>query len=374
MPRNTVLVVGAAGKVGFSSVQYLAASGIVNRLYLIDIRSLESATNNAILISAFYDKYPLIKPIQHDIMDIDKTAKILREIKPTVIFNAATIFSSMFYKDIAKKIIKKRGLTFKAHVPGHTIAKDLVPIYKLMQAVKESGIETKVVNIAFPDHTHPILAKVDLSPTVGGGNIDLIVSGMKRVLADEMGIASSRINITMVAHHAITVWPPEEVPYFIKIIVDGVDITKQFDKSQLDHYLFKAQRLQENDVDNTPMAAASGIRNVLAILNDEGCVRHCPGPNGLLGGYPTYLDSEGAKVILPRELSMEKATEINIAGMRRDGIEQIENDGTVIFTKECIAFMEEVLNLRGWEKMKIEEAELMAKELLNAYTQLAEKA
>jgi hypothetical protein len=64
-----------------------------------------------------------------------------------------------------------------------------------MQAVKMSGIDTKVVNGAFPDTTNVVLGKVGLAPTCGGGNMDMGVYRLKRIIARDLGVPFQSVTI-----------------------------------------------------------------------------------------------------------------------------------------------------------------------------------
>ena len=368
MPRNTVLVVGGAGRGGRYTVEFLARSNLVNEIVILDVKDPTTTYYNTLIGAASQDYYPELRYVVQSVLEVDKMAKLLKEVKPAIVINMATLIPTIPFEPIARRAVKDAGLPYPTHILAHTLAKDLAPMYRLMQAIKESGIETIVVNIASPDHVHPILDKVGLTPTVGGGNIDLIVQGIRKAVAGKMNVPMRRVEVFMIAHHAVFAWPPGEVPYFLKIVVDGQDVTKQFDKNEL---LAKAQSMIPDDC--LSMAAASAVANALAILGDAKIIRHASGPDGLPGGYPLKMDAEGVEVVLPKEVSMNEALEMNMEGMKKDGIERIEDDGTIVFTKEAVTVLEEVAKLSGWTKLRLEEAEEMAKQLLEAYRKIAEK-
>ena len=369
MPRNTALIVGGKGQVGRYAVDFLARSGLVSEIFVIDMKEPVDVAMNAVM-GALINGYPVeVKPIKQDIMNVEETAKLLKELKPTIIFNAATMLSTFLYAPIAKRLVKELSLPLKSYLAGHTLAKDLAPIYKLMQAVKESGIDTKVVNIAFPDNSHIVLNKVGLSPLIGGGTIDLTVNAIRRIVAKKKNVPVSAVQVSMVAHHAIRVYPGGEVPYFIKIVVNGEDVTSEFNTDEL----INESNKMTLGFNNASMVAASAVENMISILGDKKAFRHSPGPNGLPGGYPLEMNADGVEVILPKEITLDKAIELNLTGMQKDGIERVDPDGTVTYTKECVMFFEEALGIHGWERMKLEETVDLAKELIRVYTELAKK-
>lgn len=81
--------------------------------------------------------------------------------------------------------------------------------------------------------------------------------------------------------------------------------------------------------------ATSAVRNIMAFLNDTNELAHSPGPNGLIGGYPLRINGERVEVVLPAGVSMEHAVRVNEDGARAEGVEQITEDGTLIFTDEA---------------------------------------
>lgn len=361
------MVTGGAGRVGSYVLEFLARTPGIDKIVLTDINEAlgRAVVNNAIIGTAVSDIYPKIEFKRLDLTSEDQIQTLIKEVEPRVIIHTGTLLSSFYYARIIKKRIK--GLGIRSYLAGHTIAKDLALIYRLMKALKKTSIDAKVVNVTFPDNTHPVLAKRGLVPTVGAGTIDLNVQGIKKSVADKIGAPMNNIFVTMVAHHAVRVYPAGDVPYYLKIRCFGEDITGKFDLNEL---ISESNRLTGIGVrDNAPMTAASIVKNVVAILNDSGLLTHAPGIDGIPGSVPVRLTSKGAEIMLPKDLSLEDVRKINEAGMRLDGIEKIEEDGTVFFTDQAIKLLREILHIDR-EKMRISETEEMAKELISAYKKL----
>jgi hypothetical protein len=118
--------------------------------------------------------------------------------------------------------------------------------------------------------------------------------------------------------------------------------------------------------------ASSGVKNALAILNNTGEITHSPGPHGLPGGYPVRLSSKGAEVVLPEGIGMEEAIRINEGGQKYDGIEKIEDDGTVICTEEAVKLMKELFGY-DCRRIGVGEMEEKAKELSSLYREYVKK-
>jgi hypothetical protein len=66
---------------------------------------------------------------------------------------------------------------------------------------------------------------------------------------------------------------------------------------------------------------------------------------------------------------MDQALAINEAGQRADGIERIEEDGTVVFTDTAVAIMKEVLDYE-LTPLNFDECDQRAEELIARFTKL----
>jgi hypothetical protein len=125
-----------------------------------------------------------------------------------------------------------------------------------------------------------------------------------------------------------------DVPYYLKILVEGEDVSDEFDlKSTLEQ-----ERLpfptQPGEAEISTITGAASSRVVTALLHDTGELVHAPGPNGLEGGFPVRLDRTGADVVLPTDIDISEAVKIGQTGNRYNGVKRIEDDGTVLFTEK----------------------------------------
>jgi len=367
MDEKVVMITGGAGIVGGYATEYLARIPGLDRIVVSDLKEDLGRTvvNNAIIGSAVSDTYPRIEFRKLNLMSEDETKALLDEVRPRVIIHVGTLLSSFYYQPLIKKKLASLGL--RSHLAAHTFAKDFVLIYRLMKAVKAVNKDIRVVNVSFPDNTHPVLAKLGLTPTVGAGTIDLTVQGIRRAVAERLSVPMSNISVSMVAHHAIRVYPAGEVPYYLRIRLFDRDITDKFNLNELIDASNKITGIGARD--NAPMTAASAVKNAITILNDVGVLTHAPGVGDMPGGVPVRLSAKGAEVILPDGLTMDEARAINEQGMRKDGIERIEQDGTIVFTQQVVKLLREALGM-NWEKMRVDEAERMAQELIAAYKKL----
>ncbi len=110
------------------------------------------------------------------------------------------------------------------------------------------------------------------------------------------------------------------------------------------------------------LTAASTVAVHDALTMKTSGIVHAPGPIGLPGGYPIQLQQAHLEIALPPGLTLDEAIHINQEGQLFDGIEKIDEDGTVYFAERNM----EILNAAfGYEchRMPLSEVEERAKEL-----------
>ena len=69
---------------------------------------------------------------------------------------------------------------------------------------------------------------------------------------------------------------------------------------------------------------------------------------------------------------MEEAIRINEEGQRYDGIDKIDDDGTVTYAEKSVALMKDMI---GWDcpRMKLAESEEHSREMGRVFKKFAEK-
>jgi len=373
MSDGTIMIIGL-GEVGGKALELLARKPGISHIVGADVNETygNQKINNAIFGAQLEGFYPNIHFVKVDLRDIDKTSETLAEIKPSIIFNSTSLQSYWVVELLPKEVLER----FQQASYGPWLPMHLTLCYKLMQAIERSGIKTWVVNGAYPDAVNATLAKVGHAPIAGIGNIELVVPQLRKVISLRMNVPVQSVFLLLVMHHYAEYWIVREghtggAPYYLKILVDGNDVTEKLDHEALFKDIIKyAKRLGRPD--GHYLVASSAIQKILSIYNNTGEISHVAGPDGMVGGYPVRLSQEGAKLALPKEISLEEAIKINWESQRLEGIEEIKDDGTVVFTDNNCQIMKELLNY-DCKTMKIDECEQRAVELGRLYRDFSKK-
>jgi len=373
MARATIMMVGL-GDLGGHVLEMLVRAPGTRRIITADVNEEWGyrKTNIAAFGAAQLGHYPQLEFTKIDLFNVEQTAETIAEYKPEIIYSAATLQSwwviNTLPKDVFEELDKAR---FGPWLPMH-----LTLVYKLMQAVKQTGLGIKVINSSFPDAVNPTLGKVGLAPAIGIGNVANPVPPLRSSIAYQLGRAMKDVTIFFVCQHFVSHYIPRfgeagGAPYYLKAVVDGEDVTSDLDMDKVLGELPKRFR-RAGGRDGQILTASSAAAITLAMADDTGDFMHAPGPSGLPGGYPVRVDSEGGTVVLPADLTLEEAVRINEEGQRFDGIDRIDDDGTVHFVAKHMAIMK---NMLGYEckLMKLEDTEEQYKELDRKFKAFAAK-
>ena len=369
---ESIMIIGSAGSVGHDMMYQIASMGLPIKVIGADVDEEKGRyeIEEALHTAHNFGYYPDLSFEKINLFDIDGTSEFLKEHKPKVICNLASLGSWWITRLLPPEEYEKVG-PVGPWLPNH-----LTLAHKLMLAVKKSGIKTGVVNGAFPDATNVVLSKLGLEPVCGGGNMDLGLGRVKRIIARNMKVPFRTVQLYGVGHHGAYYTARMEGPYYVRIIVDGEDVSDQWPNKRITK-LYKdagygAITQYKTALVDQMRTASSFLKHVLAIYNETGEVHTCvTGVEGLPGGYPARLSQKGAEIVLPG-ISREEAIRINEEGAKIDGIEKIKDDGTVVFCDKNVEYMREVV---GYEckELKPSESEERARELNTLLKKLYEK-
>ena len=370
---GTILITGCAGSVGHNMLYQIACMPPSYKVVGADINedAGRGVIEEALHIAHNLGYFPDMIFRRLDLFDVDEASQLLKEVKPDVICHLASLGSWWITRLLPEDIYTKI-CPIGPWLPNH-----LTLAYKLMRAVDRSGVDAKVVNGAYPDLTNVVLGKLGMPPVCGGGNMDLVCERIRRIVARELNVPAGNVSIFGVGHHGTSYTSKLQGPFWLKILVGGDDLSDQFPQQRI-RELYDATGFGELTQFQGPLVeqhrtASAFLKNVLSIHFNAGRIHMCiPGPNGLPGGYPTRLGAKGAEIVLPKELTLEQAVDINEEGALWDGIQSVKKDGTVIYTEKATKNMREALGYEC-EEFKVSETEERAKELNTKLRDLYQK-
>jgi hypothetical protein len=212
----------------------------------------------------------------------------------------------------------------------------------------------------------PILDKVGLAPTIGIGNVANPVPAIRSSIAYRLQRPIKDVTVYFFAQHYVSHYLPRfgttgDAPYYLKAVVDGEDVTAQLNIDEV--FADVPTRFRRaGGRDGQILTASSAAAITLAMEADTGDMMHAPSPAGLPGGYPVQVNRNGGRVILPKGLTIEEAVRINEEGQRFDGIDRIDDKGTVHYAEKSVAIMKEMVGY-DCSVMKLDESEERSREI-----------
>jgi hypothetical protein len=181
------------------------------------------------------------------------------------------------------------------------------------------------------------------------------------------------VTVFLIAEHALNVFGARAgTPYYLKVLVGDRNITENADIGSLLSDRLMASPPDQGSWLNHPAIASSAVKNIMAMINDTNEFACSPGPNGLPGGYPIRINAKGVDVVLPEGISMEKAVEINMGGLRMEGVEELKDDGTIIITEEANKLMKELYEI-DIKQIRFSDIEQVGREISAIKKRLVQK-
>ena len=318
---SVVMIIGM-GDMGERLASGLAVSGQVGRLVLVG-RSSPGLSAAAATVASMSD-CP-VQSIQVDAMQQGDVADLLARTMPDLVVQCASLRSPWALagrEDAAAQAIVGAGL-------GLRLPYQLPVVLSVMRAARDAGYAGPIANLSFPDVTGPILQRLGLAPTVGLGNAGMILRRVRatlRAAAPEADLPLVRI----VAHHsqvaaAMQAREPVDPGKRCRVYLGEGG---QRDDSVAYQGPALAPGLRYNAV-----TAAAAIPVLEALLPGSASLRwSTPAPAGLDGGYPVLIANGAVTLDLPPGLSQGDALAFNQQMAHHDGIDHVDEDGTVHFT------------------------------------------
>jgi hypothetical protein len=347
--KEKIMIIGI-GELGGIVLEFLTRMPGMGDIVAADVNSDWGTrkTNSAVLGASYLGLYPRIRFQPMNLLKIEQTAELLKKINPTIIYNGTTLQSWWVVNELPPKV--NAQLYQHRCGLGPWASAHLALTAKLMKAVKMSGIQTHVVNSSFPDATNPSLARVGLAPTVGIGNMDLIIPYIRKATSEILNVPMSNVAVELIAHHYHCYnWCRSgkgyDAPHFLKVYVGQLDVTDRLGDRQSFVAELPKRALRPAGRHGQFVVASSSVKNIMAILNDTGELTHAPGPQGLEGGYPVRLSRKGAEVVLPEGVSLEQARQLMLDAQQYDGVLEIRANGDIVVTDEAYENFKQTLGV-----------------------------
>ncbi|MBT8369944.1 MAG: hypothetical protein HKO68_05355 [Desulfobacterales bacterium] len=373
MDRPTIMVIGI-GDLGGHVLELLARSPGSRRIITADINEEWGyrKTNIVAFGAAQMGYYPDLRFEKIDLYNVEQTAELIAQFKPDIIYSAVSLQSWWVINTLPQEVFEELDIArFGPWLPMH-----LTLVHKLMRAVRQTGLDIKVINSAFPDAVGPVLDKVDMAPTIGIGNVANPVPAIRGSIAHRLQRPIKDVTVYFFAQHYVSHYLPRfgtagGAPYYLKAVVDGDDVTSQLNMDEVFADIPKRFR-RPGGRDGQILTASSAAAITLAMEGDTGDMMHAPSPSGYPGGYPVQVNKDGGRVILPKGLTMEEAVRINEEGQQFDGIDRIEDDGTVYYAEKSVSIMKEMVGY-DCSVMKLDETEACSEEINKKFKEFAAK-
>ncbi len=366
-----VLLVGT-GDVGQHLLEFAARDGsdIEWTVGDVDLQKAQWACHNAEIGAAHHGFHPKYNPLKIDLFETEKTTDLIQKENFDAIINCTVLHTWHLIRQLPEDLYEKissAGL-------GAWLPCQLALGLHLAKSIQDSGTAPFYINTSLSCLTNPVLGKVGLAPTIGIGNVDLIAPAVLTYVAKKNGIDRSRVETYQVCHHQHWVFPREAgyqpgAPYYLKILIDGEDLTSEFDT---DVVMYESVKLYGPGIGFTTVSSSSALKNLKAMLFDENLRTHSPGPLGLPGGYPVLLNKDGAEVVLPDDITLDEAIELNKESGKLDSIEEIGEDGTVVFTDYAYEIMKDSLGF-DCQSFHVWDSKELAFEQMECFRKLTEK-
>lgn len=374
-----VLIAGY-GSTGQYVVDFLLKDHRINNLDAIHIMSRK--TNHEVgprltiskIAAGISKRY--IPLIYHccDFNNIVSMSNILSSVRPDVVVYTGRYASGLKY-----------GAFSYPHDIGYGVwmPMSLPYIRNLMIAVKDSGIDTKVVNTSFPDGVNYLLDQEGLSPYCGAGNINHLIPRIKYA-SDSWGDPKYTYDINFVCSHYVNTYVSKEgtdrgAPSLLRIRLHdekGHDLFLINDKNLQDQDSFK-NHLFDYCRDNS---AGGQIRNQMIATDCAEIVRillgresldpsegqiHLPGYKGLPGGFRVNLVSD----TIDSCWSISEVCKVGEEGLRRDGV--FIKDKKLHFTQINRDKMKEIYHIDYPENISVCDIQKFADEISSKLKEVA---
>ena len=343
------------GELATHLLEAVARSDIFDTIVVAsrDLKKAKKRANNAVLGAGIEGFFPRIIAEKLDVHSNDFSTK-LREMKPDFIFSAPSLLP--WWKLAPDGI----DMPFAAYTALH-----LSLMQKFRNRIAESGVNSIWIGASFPDVINAMLNRTGFGPDFGIGNVQEPIAKIQIGVSRALNCLPNNVEVKLVAQHAFEYFvlndrePDKLPPYLLKATVSDKDVTTIAEDVLREVFPFPY------DLHFNRVTASSGLVALHALTGETERSIHLPGIGTLIGGYPVRAGNSCITIDLPNEWSLEQAIAVNEASLKWDGIDEVSQDGTIVFTVETQKALRKLLG-KNIETLSTETAQDQANELLHA--------
>jgi len=311
----------------------LAASGRLREVVLVDLPGNGLDEKVATIASSFDLS---VRAVECDARRQREVERLLTSVRPDLVVQAASLQSPWALirrRDASARALSAAGI-------GVRLPLQLPCLLSVMRAVRQAGFDGPVANLSLPDLTHPILAALGLAPTVGLGNVAMLLLRVRAALRSRRPEGGELPLVRVVGQH-----------FQVYGVMQARPPADPADRPRV--YLGEhGERADELAYAGPPIApgirynevtAAAALPVLLALLPGAAPLRwSTPAPAGLPGGYPVRIVEGLVSLDLPPDVELQASAAYCARIGRNDGVERVDPDGTVHFTEEARSAIAEV--------------------------------
>ena len=318
-----------------------------------DLEKAQKRLNNAVLGAGIEGYFPTVIAEQLDVHRND-FPKRLREINPDFIFSAPSLLP--WWKLAPDGI----DIPFAGYTALH-----LSLMQKFRNRIAEANVNSVWIGASFPDVINAMLNRTGFGPDYGIGNVQEPIAKIQIGIGRSLNCDPSGVYVKLVAQHAFEYFvlndhePNQLPPYLLKATLAGKDVTQIAETVLREAFPFPY------DLHFNRVTASSGLVALQAVTGETEKSIHLPGIGALVGGYPVRASKSGISIDLPDEWSLNQAIAVNEASLKWDGIDEMAQDGTIVFTVQTQQALHRLLG-KNIETLSTETAQDQANDILNA--------
>jgi hypothetical protein len=329
-PAHVDLLITGTGSLGAAIVHSLACPrGARMRVAVMsrDSERLQWLVRCAAARAGSLDTGIEFRAVAIDWADQEALCRTLDSLGPRLILHTASVQSpwTLAGGDRWARLVGAAGY-------GMTLPLHLLLAQRLGWAVARVGHESLFINACYPDAANPVLASGGIPVLCGIGNVAIL----EAVMAADLKIRGG--DLQLIAHHA-------HVAGAISGSMDALTCLRAWRagrpfEAQARQWLQKAALPSDHRLNLVTAAAAAAVVSRLLGMSKP-ANSSLPGPLGLPGGYPVWVEKGRLELRLPEGIAEAEAVHLNEMAAVHDGV-VVDSRGVARFSGRAMAAMDTV--------------------------------